>query len=862
MSPFLPLLLAASLAAAAPVGAAGAEEEPTAAAADDTASLTPPTVVEFVEPAYPDAARTQGLEARVLLALTVDKTGAVVDAVVVEPAGHGFDESALEAAQRLRFSPAVGPDGPEAVTLQFAYGFALDEAETPAPVNLELALRDLATRAPLVGLPVRVTAADGTLYEASSNDDGQVALRGVAPGTATVLVGAEDLKLAQESLMVVEGEVTTATLRVRTSTRADELVVIGSREKLDVTRRTLTVEEIKRVPGTFGDPVRVIQNLPGAARAPFGTGLLVIRGANPEDSNVYVDGVNVPIIYHLGGYRSVINADLIESVDYLPGGYGVRYGQSTGGVIDVRTKDSLPDKPKLTLKSDLLDTGVHYQTPIGDSHGLEVAARRSYIDAFLPAFNQNSGFFILPRWFDYQARWLHKRGQDSFSLFAFGYGDLLFISTPDSFTQSTDPDTQGDLSTRYGAHRLVFRWNHRFSDELDFVFQPFLGLDDVAFGLGTTLGVEQSFQSIGLRSSLPWSPSDALTVTPGVDMIFARYQVNLNFPFNITDDPDPLAEREAFTDAIVGSGAIPDPYVDARWRPLADRDRLLLNPGVRFSSLYAPDFGYLWAVDPRLMGRARLWEGGYLKGGSGLYQQPPENQELGIDDSPLGFERAWASEVGFEQAVGDSVSADLTFFHKRLDQLVVQNLDDSSDFFYTNDGIGRIRGLEILARKAPSGRFFGWVSYTLSKSERNDRPGRPDSEWYRFSFDQTHILTLVAGYDLPKDAGVSARFQHVTGNPYTPYAGAVYDADQDLYLGFQSGDFNSERLEPYTALDLRLDKTFSFKGWTLQTYADLLSVLRGENPEQLQYNYDFTESSTVRGLPFIPSVGLQLDVYL
>lgn len=860
MSPSL-LLLAASLAAAAPESSDGATGEPDAGA-DTAPALTPPTVLEFVEPAYPEAARKQGLEARVLLALTVDETGTVVNAVVVEPAGHGFDEAALAAAQALRFSPALGPDGPEAVTLQFAYGFALDEAEAPVPVNLELLLQDLATRSPLAGLPVRVVGPDGTPYTATSDDEGRVALRGVPIGSVQVLVGAEDLKLAEETLEVVQGEVTTATLRVRTSTRADELVVIGSREQLDVTRRTLTVEEIKRVPGTFGDPVRVIQNLPGAARAPFGTGLLVIRGANPEDSNVYIDGVFVPIIYHLGGYRSVINADLIESVDYLPGGYGVRYGQSTGGVIDVRTKDTLPDKPKLTLKSDLLDTGVHYQTPIGDSHGLELAARRSYIDAFLPAFNNNSGFFILPRWFDYQARWLHKRGQDSFSLFAFGYGDLLFISTPDSFTQSTDPDTQGDLSTRYGAHRLVFRWNHRFSDELSFVFQPFLGLDDVAFGLGTAIGFEQSFQSLGLRSSLPWSPSEALTVTPGVDMLFARYQVDLNFPFNVTDDPDPLAEREAFTDSIVGSGAIPDPYIDARWRPLADRDRLLLNPGVRFSSLYAPDFGFLWAVDPRLMGRARLWEGGYLKGGSGLYQQPPENQELGIDDSPLGFERAWSSEVGLEQAVGESVSADITFFHKQLDRLVVLNPDDSSDFFYTNDGIGRIRGVEILARKAPSGRFFGWVSYTLSKSERNDRPGRPDEEWYRFAFDQTHILTMVAGYDLPKDAGVSARFQHVTGNPYTPYAGAVYDADQDLYLGFQSGDFNSERLAPYTALDLRLDKTFSFKGWTLQTYADLLSVLRGENPEQLQYNYDFTESSTVRGLPFIPSVGLQLDVYL
>lgn len=852
----LPLLLTLL----APAAVAAPEEPPTAQAVE----IVPPSVQDFVEPAYPEGAKLQGLEARVLLEIAISETGAVLDAAVVEPVGNGFDEAALEAARQLTFTPAQGPDGPLAVTIQFAYGFELAEEEAPAAINLELRLQDRATRAPLPDLPIRVTAADGTVFSATSDANGAAALRGVPSGAARILVGAEDLKLAEESVTVLDGEVTAATLWVQTSVRDDELLVIGTREQIDVTRRTLTVEEIKRVPGTFGDPVRVIQNLPGAARAPFGTGLLVIRGANPEDSNVYIDGVNVPIIYHLGGYRSVINADLIQSVDYLPGGYGVRYGQSTGGVIDVRTKDTLPDQPQLTIKSDLLDTGVHFQTPIGDHDAVEFAARRSYIDAFLPIFNANSGgFFILPRWFDYQARWLRRKGPDTISVFLFGYGDLLFVSTPDDFTQGTDPDTQGDISTRYGAHRLVFRWTHEFSDELRFVFQPFLGLDDVAFGLGTTLGIEQSFQTIGLRSSLPWSPSEALTVTPGVDMQFARYEVNLNFPFSITTDTDPLGEREAFSDTLKGSGAIPDPYLDVRWKPFSDRDRLMLNPGVRFSSLSANDFGFLWAVDPRLIARLRVWEGGYLKGGTGLYQQPPENQELGIDESPLVFERAWATEAGFEQALGQAITADVTFFSKDLDRLVVQNpdFDDESDPFYTNGGVGRIRGVEILARHAPVGDFFGWVSYTLSKSERNDRPGREDAEWYLFNFDQTHILTVVAGYDLPWDIGVSSRFQHVSGNPYTPYAGAIYDLDQDSYIGFQSGDFNSERLAPYTALDLRVDKTWTFKGWTLETYADMLNVIRGENPEQLQYNYDFTENTTVRGLPFIPSVGLQADIY-
>ena len=57
-----------------------------------------------------------------------------------------------------------------------------------------------------------------------------------------------------------------------------------------VTRYELAQPELKGVPGTFGDPLRVVQNLPGVARTPFGLGALVIRGASPNDSGIYVEG--------------------------------------------------------------------------------------------------------------------------------------------------------------------------------------------------------------------------------------------------------------------------------------------------------------------------------------------------------------------------------------------------------------------------------------------------------------------------------------------------------------------------------------------------------------------------------------------
>ncbi|MCK6518330.1 hypothetical protein L6R46_25135, partial [Myxococcota bacterium] len=187
----------------------------------------------------------------------------------------------------------------------------------------------------------------------------------------------------------------------------------------------------------------------------------------------------------------------------------------------------------------------------------------------------------------------------------------------------------------------------------------------------------------------------------------------------------------------------------------------------------------------------------------------------------------------------------------------LQNL--STDQFNTNEGVGRVKGLEFMLRQAAVNQTFGWVSYTLSKSERRDYP---DSEWVLFDFDQTHILTVVGGYKLPYGIEASGRFQYVTGNPYTPYAGGVYDIDQNFYTAFSSGDTNSERLPSFVALDLRIDKAWTFKQWRMNTYVDFLNAYRGVNPEFVQYNYDYTESAYIRGLPFIPSPGVNIEVFL
>ena len=285
-----------------------------------------------------------------------------------------------------------------------------------------------------------------------------------------------------------------------------------------------------------------------------------------------------------------------------------------------------------------------------------------------------------------------------------------------------------------------------------------------------------------------------------------------------------------------------------------------------------------WDFDPRLSSRFIFNEKSLLKGGIGVYTQPPQPFEMWRREgtTELKFERVYSAEIGWEHQITDAIRSDLSVYGKYLDNLIVDNPEaqSSSDLFFLNEGIGRVYGMELIIRHDPIGNLFGWISYTLSRSERNDYPertieletdsvaGAPSTgSWYVYDIDQTHILVAVAGYSFPEDLGISGKIQYVTGNPYTPYAQGVYDIDQDTYFAFPSGDYNSERLPAFLSVDLRVDKLFTFEKWQLEAYLDMLNIIKGENPQFTIYNYDYTQQSYISGLPFIPSFGFEADIY-
>ncbi|TNE92247.1 MAG: TonB family protein [Deltaproteobacteria bacterium] len=868
--------------------------------------LQGPQIVEYVEAPYPPEAEAAGIEGTVLLLIEIDETGTVTYVEVLQEAGNGFDEPAAEAARQMTFTPAMTEAGPVPVAFEFAYGFKLSPEDEvvapeggegegeqvveppPPPVNADGILREMGTRNPVAGALITI---EGTDIEAETDEEGRFELRGVPLGKQVLRALKPGYAVLDTSVEVEEGLVTSATYWIRAeSYRDNEAVAVYSREKTEVTKRTITIEEIRRVPGTFGDPLKVVQTLPGAARSPFGTGLLVIRGSNPEDSGVYVDGIRIPIIYHLTGTTSVLSPDLIDSVDYLPGSYGVQYGRSMGGVVDVKTKNEFAENGKIVWGTDILDSQLYYEGQIGKEgkkHGLAIGARRSYIDAFIPIFTGGSDFTLKPRYWDYQVKWVpHLEGDREAAVFLYGFNDLLEVRTPDDVAQGSDQDTQGGLRTEYMSHRLVAQYKDQITPKTRLELTPSIGFDYSDFGLGDEFSLSSTNWLIELRGQTPIAFNDHVELVPGIDFIGGPWGFDFRSPFGFTDLDDPLAEREPVGFDGRGTGWSADPFVKLNLRPLDDPEKLLITPGVRYNnflltysgSITGNDDGagttyFSQSVDPRLLARWQVTEDIALKGATGLYTQPAQPFEaIGIGTTAdLGYESAWNSSIGIEQNLSQAVKWELELYYKQMDKLIVfdESFTGAGMQTFVNAGAGRAYGAEVILRHEPVDRLFGWVSYTLSRSIRHDGPDadwKPfnkanlDNGWYPFDFDQTHIFSAQAGYDLPKDFGVSAQVQYVTGNPDYPSDAGVYDADGDFYNGFSTG--TQTRLPPFFQTSLRFDKLFTFKRWQMEAYVDLLNAVRGVNPEFTTYAYDYSEYAYVRGLPFIPNIGLEAKFHL
>lgn len=868
--------------AAAPVSQTDAEPTSSADAASPAPILTKaPELVKFVPADFPTSAPTEQTDAVVVLDLLLDEQGVVVDARVAQSGGADFDELALAAARQFMFSPAYVNDVPAPIRIQYKYTF---HREPPAPTTATLkgTLRDRTSGQVLPGIAVSLDSGEATTTDAQ----GYFELTNITAGEHTLTLSGPDMAALQTAETLEAGKDVTVTydvtIRVFTPEQVAngdvddlEILIVAPKITAEVLATRVEAESAKRVAGTQGDVLKVVENMPGVARAAVGSGDVVVWGAAPNDTRVYVDGVRVPALYHFGGFRSVVHSDLVKSVELIPGAYGASYGRGLGGLVTVATLDPTAHDLRASAQVDVLDASASAGAASG-KWGVAIGGRKSHLDrAFSGVLDDASQqYFAIPRYYDGSARVRYQLEPRT----AVEVGGLASGDEITRRVQSADPTSQRQETRSLYFERVFLRYLVEDDAGSRTTLTPWFGRDRSSlvgqFGSVPVSLTGDSF-AYGLRSNWAGRASEFVTAQVGIDLEFLQSEYHRQ---GSTSSPSREGDARVFgqppADQIntdtwkVTTGSIA-PYAEADIALFDDRTHIV--PGIRLEPFLAnvnrrrpsdggPQVGAFdgdLTVQPRLSLRHRLGKRLLLKGAYGKYRQPAPAEDLSsVFGNPLlGTANATHYLFGAEAELAERLHLETAAFLSLSHNLAVRNPLPSPRVAeaLVAEGEGRSYGMQVMLRRDLGAGFFGWFAYTLLRSERRLSPSHP---WRLFDYDQTHVLTALASYDLGYGFEVGARVRVASGYPRTPVVDAYYDSRRDQYepvLGPQ----NSVRIPYFFQLDARASKRWKWPSNELEAYLDVLNTTNQQNPEEIVYSSDYSQKKYINGLPILPVIGLK-----
>jgi hypothetical protein len=722
---------------------------------------------------------------------------------------------------------------------------------------------DAATGQPVVGALVAIGTA-----EVATRDDGRFAIAGAPFGRLDVLVIAEGYKPYFGSARA-GGELA---IRLDAESGGGEVIHVSGRRPSGPPLH-LDTAEIRNLPGAGNDALRALQSLPGVARTPFGLGGLALRGTAPRDTKVYLDGIEVPLLYHFGGIASFLPTAAVDELTLEPGGASVRYGRGLGGVAVVTSRTGRGDQWRAGGELSLIHAAAIAEGPGPLKGSWLVGARRSYFDAIEEAAGLDLA--LAPRYGDAQLRW--ESGDGRWMAIAFGSDDKLHLIHDPTDTSTGGLDTSNVKSFDYSSRfaRLGVRYR-AVTGATQLTITPSVGVDNVSAHANHNdldKGLDRTTIPLALRADVA-TPLAGGTLLIGVDGGASHHAYHMrNTPPPNPRDPAPatVLQRDlAQWTADLGA------FVEQSWFFLDDS--LELRPGLRGDHFGLSD---QWTLDPRLAIHERLPYGISLTQQIGLYHEPPLITDLDpvfMRQAPMLGSRSAQLAIGAKAIIADSSEVSATVYYQDLAQLPVDAVSTATpisangaeesggllgisrelvdtqfgSYSYREAlGTGHAYGIELIARRN-TGRWTGWIAYTYSRSWRHN-PVHGDGD-LPYVLDQPHSLTLLATAALDAHWRLGGRFRYTTGNPFTPVDHAVMTDGRWMAV---DGPLLSQRLPAFVQLDIRLDHMWRPSWGTIDLYIDVQNVTNRANPEGVTYNEQYTERRYTTGLPVFPSIGVE-----
>lgn len=627
-----------------------------------------------------------------------------------------------------------------------------------------------------------------------------------------------------------------------------------------ISTRMQTNEEIRQLPGGFGDVVRAVSILPGVAQPSGGRNDLIVRGGAPSENLYLIDGLEIPNINHFGtqgaggGPLSYINLNFVESTTFSTGGFGARYGDRLSSVLTLDLRDGRKDRWGGLATLSASQFGLDIEGPTGKNGSTYFSARRSYLDFIFKA----NGFGFVPEYWDFLTKTRQKLGkQDEISLIAVGAIDRT------RFFNDTEEKRTGNaqiLGNSQNQANAALSWKHLFRRGFtrltlgevytDYTFQQSDTAGLPVFGSDA----RESITSLTFTADYNFSPRTELS--GGMQIRLAKIRNALLLPPFQDEFGTLISANSDFDDTT---------WKSAAWFQVTHRFPLF-DMGLGARADYFDLIDNPWAVSPRLTLKYKLTESTRLITSVGRYHQAPSYVWVMSlpENRRLDHIRADQLIFGAERILREDTQLTLEAYWKTYDRypasqirpwLVMSNTGSgfggSQEGFASfgvdplvSEGTGKARGVELFVQKKLSeSPFYGTFSLSWNESEFTALDGisRPGS------YDQRWILNLGGGTVFGPALELSFKYRFFTGRPYTPY-NTDFTRSVDLY--------NSARLDNGQFLDLRVDRRWYFENRELIAFVDVQNVFNRLFPNVPQYNQYTGELEDQDGIGILPTIGL------
>lgn len=657
------------------------------------------------------------------------------------------------------------------------------------------------------------------------------------PGTHTLSVLSESHLPGALVLDVPETGLAKVLFFVHPAPPPPEIVVEARRASDHPTQRVLDRERVEKTPGTHDDAARLIQALPGVAMTPeYGpqSGDLAIRGAAPGDSQVLLDGVRLPYLFHFQQYSSVLHTRLLDEVALAPSSVGPSYGGMTGGVAAVRSRRADPAQLHGGLNFNAIMAGGFVQTPVGDRWAVSASARRSYADLYE---SSNDQYTAWPVFWDYLTRVDHENDRgDATSVMVVGAGDTYGRFAGD--TEALNPVEQAEnpgFDFGRAFHGLVGTWE-RVEDRQQHRSAAGVVWDEQSGSLPTASSRRDEL-SLDLRHTSVFQGCEEWGVALGGDLRASRVgrQATTDRAWAELADESPLLARGVPVDEVL-LGVVGGVYVEPRVR-LGDVE---LRPSLRGQGAS----GVGLAAEPRGQLRAEVSDALRLRFAAGRHTQAPTlDQRSAAGGTPaLPLTTSVQQSAGADLLLSGRWELSMDAWSRALDHAILEAPGQAP-----RSVDGEAYGVELVSRYRVRNRFFSWVALSLGRSTRDGAP---------YAYDQPWSLSVVASWDITDRWNVGARYRIAAGLPYTPITGGTYNGDTDAYEPIFGAPF-SQRLPTYSKLDTHIERSWRLRRWTLVAYLETWWVPARYNTLYPVYSYDFSQQDLVAGPGLLPLLGVR-----